>query len=316
MKNGKPNLRLAVTGRGGVGKSRFGASMVTAKLGKVLYIECEKKFWNLPDELLEHENFVLQEVSSFDECLNLLQSLNSSSEGAEYDNVVLDSWGGVLNNIYTPRLGRHRKEVGELDAKLPQSELKLIQREASVLLEALCRSPHSWNVVMIDQVEQGGERADNDELGRVLNLSLGGFEFFVDCVIELELLKEGFANKQQATVIKSNVDAYNAIGVKENATFETYYSLLPKMPKVKRLELGKANGKPAKRKGAAQTAVITPDESSLNELRQLMSQHKVSNANMLSGASHYLGRQVSAIGDLSEPDVRVVIDRMREFLSA
>ncbi len=60
-------------------------------------------------------------------------------------------------------------------------------------------------VVITDQIAaKGKEDCEENEMGRVLPMTAGGLEYFVDVMVEMEVLLEGFEQVRVARVVKSN----------------------------------------------------------------------------------------------------------------
>ena len=87
-------------------------------------------------------------------------------------------------------------------------------------------------VVITDQIgAKGKEDREENELGRVLPLTTGGLEYFVDVMVELSVRVDGFETVRVATVVKSNVPAL-PVGLEvTNPTFRDFLDLVGEGPK-------------------------------------------------------------------------------------
>ena len=88
-------------------------------------------------------------------------------------------------------------------------------------------------MVITDQIAaKGKEDQEENEMGRVLPMTLGGLEYFVDVMVEMSLRLDGFEPVRVARVIKTN-SPYFPMGLElTNPTFSDFLTRMKDTPQV------------------------------------------------------------------------------------
>lgn len=199
-------LVLAVRGAAGTGKSRFGASMADAGIGKVCFIDLERKARLIPGATGPKRSFDPFEIDAHE--LEAFVEWVLHEEGAEqgYEAFVLDSWSTFFGAYYTRALDEASREAGKPVFKLNAEQLQALQVQVQAPLRKLCYES-GRSVVIIDHLAAAGkEELEENQVGRVVPISASGLEYLVDAVVRLELRQDAFEAERVATVLKSNID--------------------------------------------------------------------------------------------------------------
>ncbi len=200
-------LVLAVRGAAGTGKSHFAASMADAGLGRLCYFDVERKGRLLPGS--DGAKFDAIEIQHPDELPEFIDwALDGEGREQGYGCYALDSWAMYFGRKHRDTLLAVRERTGDLTAQPNADELAADQMVLQEVLRRLCVDSGAC-VVIIDQIgAKGKEDREENELGRVLPLTTGGLEYFVDVMLEATLRLEGLSAVRIFRVVKSNSSAF------------------------------------------------------------------------------------------------------------
>lgn len=196
-------LVLAVRGAAGTGKSHFAASMADAGLGRLCYFDVERKARLLAGS--DGSKFDALEIRHPDELPEFIDwALDGEGREQGYGCYALDSWAMYFGRKHRDTLLAVRERTGDPTAQPNADELAADQMVLQEVLRRLCVDSGSC-VVIIDQIgAKGKEDREENELGRVLPLTTGGLEYFVDVMLEATLRLEGLETVRVFRVVKSN----------------------------------------------------------------------------------------------------------------
>ena len=143
-----------------------------------------------------------------------------------YGCYALDSWAMYFGRKHRDTLLAVRERTGDPTAQPNADELASDQMVLQEVLRRLCVDSGSC-VVIIDQIgAKGKEDREENELGRVLPLTTGGLEYFVDVMMEATLRLEGLNAVRIFRVVKSNSSVF-PIGLElRDPTFSTVLARL------------------------------------------------------------------------------------------
>ena len=229
-------LVLAVRGAAGTGKSRFGASMADAGLGRVCFIDLERKARLIPGATGAKRRFDPFEIDAHE--LEDFVDWVLQGEGREqgYEGFALDSWSSFFGAYYTRALEDASQEAGKPVFKLNAEQLQALQVQVQKPLRKLCYESGK-SVVIIDHLAAAGkEELEENQVGRVVPISASGLEYLVDAVIKLELRQDAFQTTRVATVLKSNIDKLPIGYEQQQPSFKDFLDALEELPKDKKDE--------------------------------------------------------------------------------
>ncbi|MDP9371532.1 MAG: hypothetical protein M3Q65_03560, partial [Chloroflexota bacterium] len=214
-------------------------------------------------------------------------------EGREqgYGCYVLDSWAMYFGRKHRETLLALRERTGDPTAQLSADELAADQMVLQEVLRRLCVDSGAC-VVIVDQIgAKGREDREENELGRVLPLTTGGLEYFVDVMMEATVRLDGMRPVRVFRVVKSNSSAF-PIGLElRDPAFADALA---------RLSEGGAAGLPV----AAPTPATEPETladapaltplrpagPTLDDLLAKAERHGFSRAHLVTAARHYCGK--------------------------
>jgi hypothetical protein len=223
-------LVMAVRGSAGAGKSVFAASLADAGLGRLCFFDTERKGRLLPGA--DGSAFDAIEVRHPDELPEFIDwALDGEGRDQGYGCYALDSWAMYFGRKHRQTIQAVRQRTGDPTAQPSAEELQADQMVLQEVLRRLCVDSGAC-VVITDQIgAKGKEDREENELGRVLPLTTGGLEYFVDVMVELSVRVDGFETVRVATVVKSNVPAL-PVGLEvTNPTFRDFLDLVGEGPK-------------------------------------------------------------------------------------
>jgi hypothetical protein len=196
-------LVMAVRGAAGAGKSVFAASMAEAGLGRLCFFDTERKARLLPGA--DGSTFDAIEVKHPDELPEFIDwALDGEGRSQGYGCFALDSWAMYFGRKHRETLQAVRARTGDPTAQPTADELQSDQMLYQEVLRRLCVDSGK-HVVITDQIgAKGREDREENELGRVLPMTTGGLEYFVDVMVELDMRQDGFEQVRVARVVKSN----------------------------------------------------------------------------------------------------------------
>jgi hypothetical protein len=218
-------LVIAVRGAAGTGKSHFAASMAAAGLGRLCYFDVERKARLLPGS--DGSVFDAIEIRHPDELPEFIDwALDGEGREQGYGCYVLDSWAMYFGRKHRDTLLAVRERTSDPTAQPNADELAADQMVLQEVLRRLCVDSGAC-VVIVDQIgAKGKEDREENELGRVLPLTTGGLEYFVDVMMEASLRLDGLDAAHIFRVVKSNSSTF-PIGLElRDPTFSTVLARL------------------------------------------------------------------------------------------
>lgn len=286
-------LVVAVRGAAGTGKSHFAASMADAGLGRLCYFDVERKARLLPGS--DGSKFDALEIRHPDELPEFIDwALDGEGREQGYGCYVLDSWAMYFGRKHRDTLLAVRERTGDPTAQPTADELSADQMVLQEVLRRICVDSGAC-VVIVDQIgAKGKEDREENELGRVLPLTTGGLEYFVDVMLEASLRLDGMNTVRIFRVVKSNSAAF-PIGLELRDP--SFAGLLA------RLTDGSAANAPTLpvHEPAPQTApetledgptltLVQPDGPTLDDLLAKSADFGFSRAQLVIAARHYCGK--------------------------
>ena len=295
-------LVMAVRGAAGVGKSHFAASLADAGLGRLCFFDAERKARLLPGATGAAPKFDALEIHHPDELLEFIHwALEGEGKVQNYACFALDSWTLYFGRKYRQSLEAVRLQSSDPTAQVSAEQLQADQLIYQEVLRRLCVDSGAC-VVITDQIAaKGKEDREENELGQVLPMTLGGLEYYVDVMIELSLRLEDFEEIRVARVIKSNSPHF-PIGLEfKNPGFKDF------LDRMDELEPGKSDVPEF-----LQDAVKTPLDSGpqLSDLLKRASEVGLEQARLLTAARHY--HAVIRLEHLSSAQIADLLGRLNE----
>ena len=297
-------LVMAVRGSAGAGKSVFAASLADAGLGRLCFFDTERKGRLLPGA--DGSAFDAIEVRHPDELPEFIDwALDGEGRAQEYGCYALDSWAMYFGRKHRQTIQAVRERTGDPTAQPSAEELQADQLVLQEVLRRLCVDSGA-SVVITDQIAaKGKEDREENALGRVLPLTTGGLEYFVDVMVDLSVRVEGFEQVRVATVVKSNVPAL-PVGLEvPNPAFRDFLDLL-------------GDG-PAPQQTAEPETLDTPEpdaEPALTVDNLVAAAHGfgIDRASLLVAARHYCG--TPDLAALAPDQIEALLARMRARYAA
>ena len=291
-------LVVAVRGAAGAGKSHFAASLADAGLGRLCYFDTERKARLLPGA--DGTTFDAIEVEHPDELPAFIDwALGEGGREQGYGCYALDSWAMYFGRKHRATLEAARTATGD---PLAQPSAEAIQADQMIFQEVLRRLcvDSGACVVITDQIGARGKAdREENELGRVLPMTTGGLEYFVDVMIELSLRQDGFETVRLATVVKSNAPDF-PVGLQiENPTFPMLLD---------RMGAGPAPAPAPEWTEPAEVEMPHPAGADLDALLAAGAANGLSREKILLAARHYCG--VEALEELGADDITALLDRL------
>lgn len=225
----KRRLVMAVRGAAGVGKSVFASSLADAGLGRLCFFDTERKARLLPGS--DGARFDALEVEHPDELPEFIDwALDGEGREQGYGCYALDSWAMYFGRKHRQTLQAVRQRTGNATAQPTAEEVSNDQMLFQEVLRRLCIDSGAC-VVITDQIAaRGKEDREANEMGKVLPMTTGGLEYFVDVMVELSLRFEDFQHVRVATVVKSNSPDF-PVGLElRNPTFSDFLARLSDGP--------------------------------------------------------------------------------------
>jgi hypothetical protein len=200
-------LVVAVRGGAGSGKSSFAASLAEAGQGRLCLFDTERKARLISGS--DGTRFDALEVNAPDELPEFITwALTEGREQRQYGCFALDSFAMYFGRKHAETLRRLRETTGDPLAQPTADQLAADQMLFQEVLRRLCVDSGA-SVVITDQIPaRGREERTENELGRVLPVTLSGLEYFVDVLLELEVRMDGFETVRVGRVVKSNSQAF------------------------------------------------------------------------------------------------------------
>jgi hypothetical protein len=223
-------LVVAVRGAAGTGKSVFASTLADAGLGRLCFFDVERKGRLLPGS--DGTRFDALEIEHPDELPEFIDwALDGEGREQGYGCYALDSWAMYFGRKHRETIQSVREHTGNPTAQPSADELANDQMVFQEVLRRLCIDSGAC-VVITDQIPaKGREEREENEMGRVLPMTSGGLEYFVDVMVELNVRIEGFRQVRVARVIKSNSPDF-PVGLEiENPTFSAFIARLGDGPR-------------------------------------------------------------------------------------
>ena len=296
-------LVIAVRGAAGSGKSWFASSLADAGLGRLLFLDSERKSRLLDGTSGSNPKFDAVEVYHPDELPQFIDwALDGEGREQNYGCYALDSWTMYFGRKHRQSVEAMRQKTGDPTAQPTADQLQADQMVYQEVLRRLCIDSGAC-VVITDQVAaKGKEDAEENEMGRVLPMTIGGLEYFADIVINLELRVDGFETARVARVIKSNSPHF-PIGLEiKNPVFKDFLDRMDDLPQADEDDI------PAFLKPQAE--VLQDDGLGLEQLIEQAQGFGISKEQLLVAASHYHG--VSSLETLNREQITDLTQRLNE----
>jgi hypothetical protein len=203
----RQRLVVAVRGAAGTGKSFFAASSADAGLGRLCYFDVERKARLLPGS--DGSKFDAIEIEHPDELPEFIDwALDGEGRQQGYGCYVLDSWAMYFGRKHRETVMAVRERTGDPTAQPSAEELASDQMVFQEVLRRLCVDSGAC-VVITDQIgARGKEDREENEMGRVLPLTSGGLEYFVDVLLEASVRMEDLRMVRVFRVVKTNSPAF------------------------------------------------------------------------------------------------------------
>src|SRR4051812_47967676 len=184
-------LVLAVRGAAGTGKSYFASTLADAGLGRLCYFDVERKARLLAGS--DGSRFDALEIQHPDELPEFIDwALDGEGREQGYGCYALDSWAMYFGRKHRETVMAVRERSGDPTAQPTAEELSGDQVVFQEVLRRLCVDSGAC-VVITDQIgAKGKEDREENEMGRVLPLTSGGLEYFVDVLVEASVRLEDF----------------------------------------------------------------------------------------------------------------------------
>ncbi|OJV87324.1 MAG: hypothetical protein BGO39_12245 [Chloroflexi bacterium 54-19] len=200
-------LVLAVRGAAGTGKSYFASTLADAGLGRLCYFDVERKARLLSGS--DGSKFDALEIQHPDELPDFIDwALDGEGREQGYGCYALDSWAMYFGRKHRETVLAVRDRNGDPTAQPTAEELAADQVIFQEVLRRLCVDSGAC-VVITDQIgAKGKEDREENEMGRVLPLTSGGLEYFVDVLVEASLRIEDLRPVRVFRVVKSNSAAF------------------------------------------------------------------------------------------------------------
>ncbi len=292
-------LVVAVRGAAGTGKSVFAATLAAAGLGRLCFFDPERKARLLPGS--DGSRFDALEIQHPDELPAFIDwALDGEGKARGYGCFVLDSWAMYFGRKHRETLRAVRERTGDPLAQPSAEALASDQMLFQEVLRRLCIDSGAC-VVITDQIAaRGKEEREENEMGRVLPMTTGGLEYFVDVMVELSVRVEDFEQVRVARVVKSNSPAF-PIGLElRNPTFADFLARLGEGPQPENAEVV-----PEVIETPEPEAEPGPTPETLVERAEA---YGLSRADLLIAARHYCG--VDALERLAPDQIDDLLHRM------
>jgi hypothetical protein len=281
----RQRLVVAVRGAAGSGKSVFAASLADAGLGRLCYFDVERKGRLMAGS--DGTKFDALEIEHPDELPEFIEwALEGEGREQHYGCYVLDSWAMYFGRKHAETLAAVRERTGDPTAQPSADELAADQMIFQEVLRRLCIDSGAC-VVVTDQIgAKGLEDREENELGRVLPMTSGGLEYFVDVMVEASVRVVDFKTQRVFRVVKTNSPAF-PIGMELiNPTFSDFLARLGEGSTVAPVaeDLPEV---PELLDDPALLAPPVPAGPTLEDLRALAYEHGLSDAELIVAARHY-----------------------------
>lgn len=199
-------LVMAVRGGAGVGKSHFVRSMAEADLGRLCIFDVERKSRLLRGVGAQFDGLEIQHPDELPEFIDW--AISGDGREQNYGCFALDSWAAYFGAKHSEVVLAVRSRTGDPLAQPSAEELAADQMVLQGVLRRLCIES-GRSVVIVDQIPaKGKESKEDNEVGRVLPMTAGGLEYFVDVMVEVSLQEREGEIVRVFQVVKSNSPAF------------------------------------------------------------------------------------------------------------
>lgn len=281
----RQRLVVAVRGAAGTGKSYFASSMADAGLGRLCYFDVERKARLLPGS--DGTKFDALEIQHPDELPEFIDwALDGEGREQNYGCYALDSWAMYFGRKHRETVMAVRERSGDPTAQPSAEELAADQIVFQEVLRRLCVDSGAC-VVITDQIgAKGKEDREENEMGRVLPLTSGGLEYFVDVLFEASLRLEDLRTVRVFRVVKSNSPAF-PIGLE--LVNPVFADLLGRLSGTTTLEVAPppVNEEPELLEDEPELTLVRPAGPTLEDLIMKAEQNGFSEADLVVAARHY-----------------------------
>ena len=293
-------LVVAVRGAAGAGKSWFAASLADAGLGRLCYFDTERKARLLPGA--DGSAFDAIEVEHPDELLPFVDwALGPGREEQGYGCYALDSWAMYFGRKHRATVEAARARTGDPAAQPSADELHADQVVFQEVLRRLCVDSGACVVITDQTAARGRAEREENEVGRVLPMTVSGLEYFVDVMLDLSLRQDGFETRRVATVVKSNAPDF-PVGLEIDSP--TFASLMA------RLGAGPQPVAAPEPLAALPEAAAPPSGPTLADLLAEAEAVGLDRSRVLLAARHYGG--VASLEELTPAQTADLLARLRE----
>ena len=296
-------LVVAVRGAAGAGKSWFAASLADAGLGRLCYFDPERQARLLPGA--DGSTFDAIEVEHPDELLPFVDwALGPGREEQGYGCYALDSWAMYFGRKHRATVEAARARTGDPAAQPSADELHADQVVFQEVLRRLCVDSGACVVITDKTAARGRAEREENEVGRVLPMTVSGLEYFVDVMLDLSLRQDGFETRRVATVVKSNAPDF-PVGLEiESPTFAALMERLGAGPQPA----------PVEAPAALPAAEAPPAGPTLADLLAEAEAVGLDRHRVLLAARHYGG--VASLEELTPAQTADLLARLRERSAA
>ena len=304
-------LVLAVRGAAGTGKSFFASSLADAGLGRLCYFDVERKARLLRGS--DGTKFDAIEIQHPDELPEFIDwALGPDGREQGYGCYALDSWAMYFGRKHRETVMTVRDRTGDPTAQPSAEELAADQIVFQEVLRRLCVDSGAC-VVITDQIgAKGKEDREENEMGRVLPLTSGGLEYFVDVLVEVSLRMEDMRPARVFRVVKSNSQAF-PIGLELiDASFTDFLTRLTEGSNVELPITAPApSTEPEMLDEAPALAFVRPVGPTLDDLIAKAEQHGLAQSDLITAARFYCNGK----SDLERLTPEEIVDLDRRLTS-
>ncbi len=283
----RQRLVLAVRGAAGTGKSYFASTLAEAGLGRLCYFDVERKARLLAGS--DGSKFDAIEIQHPDELPEFIDwALDGEGREQGYGCYALDSWAMYFGRKHRETVMAVRDRTGDPTAQPSAEELSNDQVIFQEVLRRLCADSGA-SVVITDQIgAKGKEDREENEMGRVLPMTSGGLEYFVDVLVEASVRLDDLRPVRVFRVVKSNSSAF-PIGMELlNPSFSDFLARLSAGdPNSLSFNTAALTTEPDLLENAPALSVVPPAGPSLEDLLAKAAQHGFSQADIVTAARYY-----------------------------
>lgn len=284
----RQRLVVAIRGAAGTGKSFFASSMADAGLGRLCYFDVERKARLLPGS--DGTKFDAIEIEHPDELPDFIDwALDGEGRKQGYGCYALDSWAMYFGRKHRETVMAVRERTGDPTAQPTAEELAGDQMVFQEVLRRLCVDSGAC-VVITDQIgARGKEEREENEMGRVLPLTSGGLEYFVDVLLEASVRMEDLRMVRVFRVVKTNSGAF-PIGMEFiNPSFS---DLLGRLSDSSPLQVAPPpiDEEPEYLPPVVEPTLMRPAGPTLDELITKAEQGGFSKADLITASRYYCGK--------------------------